>query len=117
MSTPQVAAVVLALLVGCGICWWAAYRGKSSAVATAVAVAVAQANAAAEAEASARASAVAQQAVQIVLGADTFGSDPRTLWTARRAVEEVQASHAVEGARVSQANVDYEAARDQVGYL
>jgi hypothetical protein len=91
MTAPQTAAVILALVVGCGVTWWAGYRGKSSAVATAVSVAVAQADARAESLADARASAVAQQAVTLVLTGSGEGTDPRTLWTARRAVEAVEA--------------------------
>lgn len=63
MHGPEAAAVFLAAIVGCGVCWWAAYRGKSSAVASAVATAVASARA----ESNASAAAVATQAVTLVL--------------------------------------------------
>jgi hypothetical protein len=68
MSGPVTGAVVLGMLAGCGVCWWAAYRGKSGAVASAVAAAMAVAHAEAEATADARAQAIAQQAVTVYLG-------------------------------------------------
>lgn len=64
MPHPAVGALLLCMVVGCGVCWWAGYRGKSSAVATAVATAVASAEASAEA----RAQAIAQQAVSVYIG-------------------------------------------------
>jgi ApbE superfamily uncharacterized protein (UPF0280 family) len=63
MIDPAGAAVVLALLVGCGLCWTAGYRGKSVAVATAVA----QAQAVAAADAEANAAAIANAAVHLHL--------------------------------------------------
>jgi hypothetical protein len=59
MTAPVAAAVVLAALAGCGFCWFAAYRGKSVAVATAVSSAVASARAEAAAEAEALSAALA----------------------------------------------------------
>lgn len=70
MTHPAGAAVVLALLVGCGVCWFAAYRGKSVAVATAVAVA----QAAAAADAEANAAAIAQAAVHLHLSQQPSGA-------------------------------------------
>lgn len=75
MNAPSVGAVGLVLVVGCGVCWFAAYRGKSQVVASAVAVAVASAEATASAAAESRAQAIAQAAVHLHLG----GLDSRGL--------------------------------------
>ena len=91
MVNPAGGAVVLALLVGCGVCWMAAYRGKSQAVATAVAVATASVHA----EVEATAQAIAQAALHIHLGnsapnlahdAETMAVDPGTLLAHPQAV-------------------------------
>jgi hypothetical protein len=62
MSAPALSAVALMFVAACGICWFAAYRGKSVAVATAVAVAQAKADAHAESLSAALADAQAQAA-------------------------------------------------------
>lgn len=64
MGAPATSAVFLAFVVGCGLLWFAGYRGKREAVATAVATAVASANAAAEASARS----AATSAVTLYLG-------------------------------------------------
>lgn len=77
LTAPQGAAVILACIVGCGICWWAGFRGKSVAVATAVATAVAVAEAKAEATAEAQALAIASAQFHLHLS-ETGAQDPTT---------------------------------------
>lgn len=64
MDAPEFGAVVLCLIIACGIMWTMGYSGKSSAVATAVANATATANA----NADARAQSVANSAINLYLG-------------------------------------------------
>lgn len=70
-------AVILAAVVGCGVCWWAAYRGKSQAVVVAVARATAEANARADAAATALAQSEAQAAAlaQVVVNVGDAGAE------------------------------------------
>lgn len=90
MAQPAGAAVVLALLVGCGLCWVAGYRGKSTAVATAVA----HAQAVAAADAEANAAAIAQAAVHLHMS----NSEQQLLDVdhGRTAVRSTQAARAVD---------------------
>lgn len=105
MSAPAASAVILCGVVACGFVWWAAYRGKSQAVASAVAVAVAQAHAEAEAVADARAAAVAQSAVNLFLteegqvplsGREASAVMPRIVREAVHAAGDAQAERASE---------------------
>jgi hypothetical protein len=123
MSNPQKAGVLFALVVGCGFCWWAAYRGKAGAVATAVAVAVAKAEATAVALSESRAQAVAQNAVVIALGGNADGLDARELWQAHHVVDQVRNDVALGTAEGKDllssvsALTAGEKARDSIGYL
>lgn len=69
-SAPAASAVILLCIVACGVSWWAAYRGKSQAVASAVAIATAQARVDFDAQLAAVASAQANQAVQVNVHGD-----------------------------------------------
>lgn len=62
-GSPVLAAVGLVTVAACGVVWTAAYRGKSTAVATAVAVATVEF----EAQLEAKANAIASSAVQVIL--------------------------------------------------
>jgi hypothetical protein len=68
LPAPVAGTVLVCAVVACGVTWWAAYRGKASAVATAVAVAHAEATAIANAEAEAKAAAIAQAALNVYVG-------------------------------------------------
>lgn len=58
MDAPSVAAVIFAMVAGCGVAWSAAYHGKRQAVASAVATATAVATAKARSEANAAAQSI-----------------------------------------------------------
>ena len=90
MSTPVLGSIVLAFLVGCGITFFAGYRGKSVAVATAVA----NATAIAKAEANANAKAIANSAINLYLGQQA-GITPEIVGTIVNQSLEQNSQHAL----------------------